>query len=126
MPTLDVRLIEGAHAAQTGVVCMNDAESPSPPGDGEAKPFLPHNWQELARLVDAVLDAPEEQRAEVLEEVTGGDPHRHAELERLVAECERDVPLFNRPAAERFSRLFDEDGAIELPQTLGGRYRIER
>jgi serine/threonine protein kinase len=105
---------------------MNDSESSSPPGDDGAKSFLPRNWQELARLVDTVLDAPEERRAQVLDEVTGGDPQRHAELQRLVAECERDVPLFNRPAAERFSRLIDEEAEIPLPEMLGGRYRIER
>ena len=99
------RLGEGARAAPTGVVFVNDSESPPPSGADEAKPFLPHNWQELAPLVDTVLDAPAARRAQVLDEVTGGDPQRYAALEWLVAECERDVPLFNRPAAERFARL---------------------
>jgi len=32
--------------------------------------------------------------------VSGGDPVRRAELERLVAECERAYPLLDKPAAD--------------------------
>ena len=80
---------------------------------------LPHNWEELAPLVDTVLDAPEEHRAQVLDEVTGGDPYSVAALAWLVAESS-GCPLFNRPAAERFSRLFDEDGASSSRRRWAG------
>ena len=90
--------------------------------------MLPRDWAELAPLVDAVLDAPPERRAAVLTELSAGDPDRRAALERLGAECERDVPLLNRPAAERFDHLLGSasEAEVPLPETLGGRYRIER
>jgi len=87
--------------------------------------MLPDDWQALAPLVDAVLDAPLERRGEVLAEVSGGDANRRAALERLVADCESAAPMLDRPAAERFSRLLDDE-EVSLPETLGGRYRIER
>jgi serine/threonine-protein kinase len=87
--------------------------------------MLPDDWRALAPLVDAVLDAPVELRVAALDEASAGDPARRAALERLVAECERDVPILNRPAAERFARLLAGDEP-EIPETLGGRYRIGR
>jgi serine/threonine-protein kinase len=77
-------------------------------------------------LVDRILAAPAEQRASLIAELAAGDPSRRAELERLVAECERDLPLLNRPAVERFDQLMGEEPALPLPEVLGGRYRIER
>jgi len=103
------------------------SDSRSHPTGNES--LLPGNWKELAPLVDAVLDAPPERRSAVLTELSAGDPGRRAALERLVAECERDMPLLNRPAAERFDYLLDaasETPDVPLPDTLGGRYRIER
>ena len=87
--------------------------------------MLPADWQELAPLVDLVLDAPPDQRRE-FSPSSARRCRRRAQLERLVAECERDLPLLDRPAAERFASLLD--GAVEapLPDVLGGRYRIER
>lgn len=91
----------------------------------ESEPWLPDNWRELAPLVDAVLDAPPERRAAVLAEVSGGDPVRRAELERLVAERERVHSVFDRPAAERFAGLFD-DAAVLVPASLAERYPVTR
>ena len=91
--------------------------TPDRPGDG----LLPDEWEKLAPLVDAVLDAPVEQRAAVLSQVSGGDPDLRATLERLVAECERELPLLNRPAVERFDQLLDE--AVPLPDVVADRYR---
>ena len=88
--------------------------------------LLPPNWSELAPLVDAVLDAPLEQRAAILDELSRGDPHRREELQKLVMACEADLPLLDRPAAERFAELFDEKRDIQLSSVLGDRYRIER
>ena len=67
------------------------------------------NWSELASLVDALLDAPPEQRASIIEDLSAGDPVRRLELERLREECEREPTLLGRPAAERFRALLDED-----------------
>jgi serine/threonine protein kinase/tetratricopeptide (TPR) repeat protein len=92
----------------------------------ETKPLLPQDWDELAPLLDALLDAPTEQRSQLLTELSGGDASHRARLERLVDECELDAPFLNRPAAERFTSLFVDDAETPLPEVLGGHYRIER
>ena len=88
--------------------------------------LLPPGWDELGPMVDAVLDAPLDERDALLDELSGGDPGRRAELKKLVLECERDLPLFDRPAAEGFAGLFGESGDARIPELLGGRYRIDR
>ena len=90
------------------------------------EPLLPSDWSELSLLVDRLLDAPSSDRPALLRELAGDNPARHAELARFVAECERELPLLERPAAERFSQLRDENAGPRLPEVLGGRYRIER
>ncbi|HEX2780154.1 MAG TPA: protein kinase [Gemmatimonadaceae bacterium] len=82
------------------------------------------DWRRLEPLVDAVLDAPRARRGALIAELTGGDTARRAELERLVAECERDYPLLDAPAAERFASVLAEE--TPLPETIAGRYRIVR
>jgi eukaryotic-like serine/threonine-protein kinase len=101
----------------------------SAPREGEPdppRPLLPDDWRTLSPLVDAVLDAPPERREAVLDAVSAGDAARRAAIARLVAECETGAPMLDRPAAERFAGLvLDEDGTT-LPETLGGRYGIQR
>ena len=105
---------------------MSDTPARWPHPNVAANSLLPPGWRELQALVDTVLDTPPERRDAVLTEVSAGDPERRAALERLVAECECDAPLLDRPAAERFARLLGEEPGIPLPETLGGRYRIDR
>jgi len=88
-------------------------------------PQRSETWSELASLVDALLDAPPEQRASLMEELSAGDPVRRSALERLQEEIEREPMLFRRPAAERFAALFDDDVA-GFPETLAERYRLTR
>ena len=88
--------------------------------------LLPHEWDSLAPLLDRLLDTPASQRAQLFAELAAGDAGRRAELERLVAECERALPLLDRPAVERFDRLLGDEPEPPLPEVLGGRYRIER
>ena len=88
--------------------------------------LLPEDWQELTPLVDRLLDAPPGLRASLLTQFSAGDPALRAELARLVAECERELPLLDRPAVERFDQLRGAESAPPLPEVLGGRYRIER
>ncbi|MGQ0640775.1 MAG: protein kinase domain-containing protein [Gemmatimonadaceae bacterium] len=85
----------------------------------------PNDWLELETLVDQVLDVAPEQRSALIERLSGGDAERRSALQRLVAECERDHPFLNSPAAERFSALLN-DPATTLPEQLAGRYRITR
>jgi serine/threonine protein kinase/Tol biopolymer transport system component len=91
---------------------------PSPPSS------LPDDWTELASLVDALLDAAPERRGALIAELSAGDGARQAELERLLAECEREPALLSRPAAERFASLFDDDVAPRFPEALAERYRL--
>ena len=87
--------------------------------------ITPEDWEQLAPLIDLVLDAEPDRRAALLDELYPGDPARRVRLERLVEDCERAHPLLDRPAAEAFSALLaDEDLAI--PEALSQRYRIER
>ena len=88
--------------------------------------MLPSDWLELSPLIDAVLDAPPERRSEVLAQLSEGDHVRRAALERFVAESERDLPLLDRPAAEQFYQLVGDVAEAAVPDTLGGRYRIDR
>jgi Tol biopolymer transport system component len=82
------------------------------------------NWSELASLVDALLDAPPERRASLIEELSAGDTVRRSELDRLLEECEREPTLLSRPAAERFAALLEDD--VTFPEALADRYRLSR
>ena len=81
---------------------------------------------ELAALVDTLLDAPEERRAALIGELSGGDPARRAELEALLRECEREPALLRLPASERFAALFDDRPQPGFPEALAERYRMVR
>jgi len=85
----------------------------------------PVDWARLESMVDALLDTPLERRSALLDELSGSDPVRRSELERLVAECERPHALLDQPAAERFAALVDEDAA-HASAVLAGRYEITR
>jgi len=96
-----------------------------PPERSNAGALSPADWAQLESVVDALLDTPPERRAALLAEVSGGDATRRAELERLVAECERPHPLLDQPAAKRFAALVDEQ-AVRVSALLADRYRITR
>src|SRR5262245_40092484 len=113
------RLGQGARPATQGTRGRAPAVS-------DRKPLLPNDWHSLAPLVDQLLDTPVSERAALLDAVAGDNAVRRAELERLVAECERDLPLLDRPAAERFPQLRHEHNGPTFTELLGGRYRIER
>lgn len=85
----------------------------------------PDDWRRLEPLIDVVLDASPEDRATLLAEVSGGDATLTAELQRLVAECERGYPPLEGVAADHFDTVF-ADEALPLPESLGGRYRLGR
>jgi TolB-like protein/tRNA A-37 threonylcarbamoyl transferase component Bud32 len=93
--------------------------------DAEGPP-LPDNWAAIVPMLDQVLDAPVQDRRRLIDSLCAGDPGRAAELSRLVLECERTMPLLERPAIERFDRLGGDEPLLKLPPILGGRYRIDR
>ena len=90
-----------------------------------SSPLSPDQWQQLESVVDALLDTPPERRAALFAQASGGDPVRRAELERLVAECERGYPLLDEPASERFAGLVDTP-PLQQSQIVAERYRIVR
>lgn len=81
-------------------------------------------WSELASLVDKLLDAPANERGALVEQLSSGDPVRRAELDALLAECEREPALLSVPAAERFDKLFESERLF--PDTLAERYAVTR
>jgi serine/threonine protein kinase len=85
----------------------------------------PNDWKQVERLVDAVLDAAPDRRLDLIGELAGDDVAKRAELERMVADCERPSPLLQRPAAERFYALL-QDPTPQLPEILAERYRVTR
>ena len=85
----------------------------------------PSPWSELSALVDALLDAPPERRPALIAELSGDDPARRSELERLVEDFDVEPAMLARPAAERFASLLDEPEAT-LPEVLADRYRLTR
>ncbi len=87
--------------------------------------LLPEGWAELSGLVDQLLEAPDDERAILLDSLSDGDLGRHASLATLLIECQRDFPLLERPAVERFDQLVATDPEPALPALLGGRYRLE-
>ncbi len=99
---------------------------PSPDLPREGAPPLPPNWQELAPLIDVVLDAAPADRAALIIQLSAGNAAQQKALEHLVAECERDTPLLDRGAAERFDGLAKEPLDSLLPELLGDRYRTGR
>jgi eukaryotic-like serine/threonine-protein kinase len=83
-------------------------------------------WSQLSSLLDALLDTPPERRTEVIAELSGGDPARRAELERLLADIDRESPLIDAPVAERFGALLEDPAAAGFPEVLADRYRLSR
>ena len=106
----------------------------TPPSSGDSSStnprrpsdFLPPNWEELSRLLDELLDAPAEDRDARIAEMSRGNAARQHELERLLAEAERDTPLLNVPVEKRFNQLTSDDSTPALPEVLAGRYRVGR
>ena len=82
-------------------------------------------WRRLEPLLDAVLDAEPDRRAALLAELSDGDAARRAELERLVAECERAYPPLERSAVDRFAAVLGAE-TPPMPESLAGRYRVLR
>jgi serine/threonine protein kinase/Tol biopolymer transport system component len=85
----------------------------------------PNDLVHLSSLVDALLDAPREQRATLLAELCRDDEGRRAELEALIAELDEGTPLPKRPGAERFAALLEDD-LERFPRVLAEKYRLTK
>ncbi len=109
---------------------------PVPSDSSAAIPALSEDrWRALEPLLDAALALAPQERARFVDEACGGDVELHADLARLLAECEvvDDVPgAFDRPAGEQFATLMgDPDLAMDatmsaLAAALAGQYVLER
>ncbi|MEO5567879.1 MAG: protein kinase, partial [Gemmatimonadaceae bacterium] len=93
---------------------------------GNAKPFLPDDWAHIEPQLDQLLDAEAADRPALLERLAAGDPGLRERLAHLLAECERAMPLLDRPAVERFDQLAADETLVEPSQVLGDRYEIKR
>jgi eukaryotic-like serine/threonine-protein kinase len=91
--------------------------------DHEVGPPTPEQWRRIEPLVDALLDAAADRRAALLDELSRGNATLRAELERLVAECERAFPLLDASAAQRFDAVFRDDSP-PVPECIGERYQL--
>jgi len=78
-------------------------------------------WARLEPMLDALLDAPPEERATLLDSLSAGDDAARRELQQLVADCEREFPLLHGQVTDRFAALCDETG-IAYPVALTERY----
>ena len=88
--------------------------------------FLPPSWTDLHPLLDQLLDAPSEERAACVVALSGGNAALQRQLEQLLAESDRDLPLLNQAVAHCFDDLVKDEPAGALPQLLAGRYRVGR
>lgn len=81
-------------------------------------------WAQVCAVLDAVLDAPEAQRARVLSEHCGGDDTLRAEVEALLAaEAAFDTRL-ETPMAERAAAVVEPGAAPALAPDLSAGDRI--
>ena len=87
-------------------------------------PERSEKWSQLAGLIDQLLDTPSYARRELIERLSAGNDVRRAELEALLAECEREPALLSVPAADRFARLFESER--RFPDALAERYVVDR
>jgi len=87
--------------------------------------LTPERWARLTPLIDAALELSSEERSRYIEMVCADDPALKADLERLLAECEKGDSLIDRAATERFALLLEEVPQ-DLPALLGDRFTIER
>jgi serine/threonine-protein kinase len=88
--------------------------------------MLPADWGALGPLLDAVLEAPTDERATRIASLCANDLVRFAALAALVADCERELPLLDGDAAARFPALNSEVEAPLLPERIGDRYQLGR
>ena len=102
---------------------MSTAAS-NPPNDDTS--FLPPNWKDLQPLLDELLDTPTEERAARVVALSRGNAVLQRELERLLAESDRDMPLLNHAVARCFVELVTDGPATPMPDVLAGRYRFGR
>ena len=82
-------------------------------------------WSVIEPLLDAALELEPARRPEFLDRACAGDRALRAEVENLLAACERDDGILSEPAAIAYAPLLNE-ATQSAPTLVGGRYRIVR
>ena len=82
-------------------------------------------WNMLEPLLDEALELDTEHRSTFLDEACRGNAVLRAEIDALLAACEKGDEILSAPAAVAYAPLLAEV-TPELPAVLGGRYRIMR
>jgi tetratricopeptide (TPR) repeat protein/TolB-like protein len=83
-------------------------------------------WRVLEPLLDAALELEPADRPRFVADACGRDARLRAELEGLIAACERADAILTEPAVITYQPLLDHRETHELPRSLGGRYHIVR
>ncbi len=86
-------------------------------------PLSREQWSVLDPLLDAALEICPDEREEWVDRACGGDAELAAELMALLSACDLSDEFLTAPAAVAYAPLLNEP---ELPDELGGRYRIVR
>src|SRR5262245_63334647 len=93
------------------------------PRIGDLTVLTAHRWRSIEPVIDAALELPAEQRGAYVAAACADDASLLADVERLLAA--HDVPGMDLepPAAQRYASLLDDEH-LQLPEVLGGRYKI--
>ena len=82
-------------------------------------------WKLLEPLLDDALEMEEARRSAFLDDVCRGDAELRAELDELLAACDKGDTILSDPAAVAYAPLLAEM-TPELPALISGRYHIVR
>src|SRR5262249_8275522 len=114
------RLGKSENAARAGTRRMTETRKP---------PFVSRErWKVLEPLLDAALALSGDARARLLDEACGFDVTMRSELAGMIDACERpERPghVLDRPAAERFASLWEENEMSGFRAELADRYRLD-
>ena len=77
-------------------------------------------WSVIEPLLDAALELEPARRPEFLDRACAGDRALRAEVENLLAACERDDGILSEPAAIAYAPLLNE-ATQSAPTLVGGR-----
>jgi eukaryotic-like serine/threonine-protein kinase len=87
----------------------------------------PEEWRVFGPLLDAALDTAPERRGAFIASACGDDVAMAEQMRRLIEECEREDPMLDAGASERFAFLLDEDEPPPMfPTVLADRYQMGR
>jgi eukaryotic-like serine/threonine-protein kinase len=82
-------------------------------------------WKLLEPLLDDALEMEAERRPAFLDDVCRGDAGLRAELDELLAACDKGDTILSDPAAVAYAPLLAET-TPELPALISGRYHLVR